>query len=113
MKIINIPKNTILIENCPVADSFFKRFIGLLGKKSISSNEGLIIKPCNSIHMFFMKFSLDVIFVNKKNEVVAIYENIKPWKFTPVIKGAYIAIELSPNTVVNTKTTIGDVLGFE
>lgn len=64
-----------------VADSFTTRFMGLMGrnKESLPSGHGLWILPCNSIHMFFMKFPIDVIFLSKKHRVVNMVRGVKPW----------------------------------
>ena len=71
MKIINISKNTILADKAEMADTFFKRLIGLLNRKSLGKGEALILSPANCIHSFFMRFSIDVLFLDKSNKVVA------------------------------------------
>lgn len=113
MQILNITKNTEVAHSCNVANTFFSRFIGLLGKKELPKGSGLLLIKCNSIHMFFMKIALDVVFIDKNNTVVAIYEDFKPWKFTPVIKKAYSVMELPVGTIKESHTQVGDVLKYE
>jgi len=108
----NISKNKILADDLLVADSFFKRFIGLMFKKELSLGRGLHITPCNSIHMCFMNFPLDIIFLNRNNEIVSIIEGIKPWKFTNIIPHAYSVLELPEGTIDITSSYVGDKIIF-
>lgn len=91
--------NNSIGNNIKIADNFFTRFKGLMFKKELNINEGLIINPCNSIHMFFMNFPLDILFVNENNEVVEILENIKPWRVSKLYFNAEYVVELPINTV--------------
>ncbi|MFH1442005.1 MAG: DUF192 domain-containing protein [Candidatus Omnitrophota bacterium] len=113
MKIINNTKNTILAEEAYIADTVFTRVKGLLGKQSFDEGSALIIKPCNSIHTFFMRFTIDVVFVNSNNAVVKILPKIAPNKISGVYFKAYFAIELPAGTVEKTSTIIGDLLEFK
>jgi len=70
----------------------------------------LVIEPCNSIHMFFMRYSLDVIFVDRDGRVLFLYEGIKPWRVGRLVKGARMAIELPTGTINRTNTEVGDRL---
>ncbi len=108
MKVVNISQNTVLGDKIELADSFFKRFLGLIPKKSLGNSKGLIIRPCNSIHMFFMRFSIDVIFVDKNNTVVYLMKELKPWKISKIIWNAKYVIELPVGTLSESKTQIGD-----
>ncbi|MCX5706994.1 MAG: DUF192 domain-containing protein [Candidatus Omnitrophica bacterium] len=72
MRIINQARNTILADQVIVADNPFTRMKGLFGRDEFKKGEALIIKPCNSVHTLFMPFSIDVLFVDKNNQVVKI-----------------------------------------
>lgn len=83
MKIVRLVNQTqakVLCPRCTVADNLLTRVRGLLGRDGLDEDEGLLIIPCPSIHMFGMKFSLDVIFLSKENIVVDWVENIAPGK---------------------------------
>jgi uncharacterized membrane protein (UPF0127 family) len=71
----------VLIPKLWVADSFLPRFLGLMGKRGLSADEAVFFPKCNSIHTLFMRFSIDVIFVGKNNEVVSVLEKCRPWKW--------------------------------
>jgi uncharacterized membrane protein (UPF0127 family) len=78
----NLRNGKELSNNVIVADSILKRMKGLLGKSELPVGEGLWIKPCMSVHTFFMKFPIDVIFLNKRNQVIALIKNILPNRLT-------------------------------
>ena len=61
-----------------VADSFFSRLLGLMGKKEMKDNQALLITKCNSIHTFFMRFNMDAVFVDKNMVVKKAIKSIKP-----------------------------------
>ncbi|MBI5172435.1 MAG: DUF192 domain-containing protein [Candidatus Melainabacteria bacterium] len=102
----------VLAERASVARSFFRRLKGLLGTDSLPDGEGLLLSPCNSIHMFGMKYAIDVVFLDKELVVVDVLENIAPGKASRVYRKAYSCLELPAGKVNLTGTTAGDKLGF-
>lgn len=113
--VINKTKNTELGES-EVADTFFSRLRGTMFKKKLE--RGLILKlpsdrsrSGSAIHMFFVRFPLDIIFTDKDKKVVDIV-SIDPWKtYTPKKPAKYV-IEMEKNTIKSSKTEIGDQLDF-
>ncbi len=91
-----------------MANNFFTRFKGLMGTRTLPAGGGLWIVPCNSIHMFFMKIPLDVIFLDKNHNVVHLIENIKPWRVSKIVAKAHSVIELPVGTIANSRTIVGD-----
>ena len=112
MKLINKKNDKILANNLKIADNFFKRVKGLLGRKALDKGEGLHIIPCNSIHSFFMKFNFDAIFLNKNNEVVYLIEEMPAWHVSKICFSAYSVVELQSGVIKETETSISDVLEF-
>lgn len=110
MKVYNSSKNNLIADDVKAAQNFFTRSFGLLLRKSLSDNEGLIIKPCCSIHTFFMKFPIDVLFINKNNEIIALYENVKPYRILPIHLNSYYVIELSSGSVSEKNVEKGDLI---
>jgi len=82
-------------------------------RKVLLPGSGLIIVPCNSIHMFFMRFPLDIIFIDKSDTVVFLIENIKPWRFSRIVRKAHSVIELPAGIIHESRTEIGDILKIE
>jgi hypothetical protein len=110
MEIRNISKDTLLAEKCAIADNFTTRLLGLMGKKNLPSGHGLLITPCNSIHMFFMSFPLDIVFIDKSNTVIYTRESIKPWRVSKIVKRACSVIELPSGSIRQSGTEVGDRL---
>jgi len=105
---INTRTGTTLATNVKVADNLFTRMKGLLGKKELPIGEALWIKPCFSVHTFFMKFSMDVIFLNKKNQVIAAVRNLKPNRMTRLYPQSFSVLELPIGTIAASNIEIGD-----
>lgn len=72
----------VLFKRTQVADSFKDRFKGLIGKESIRSDEALFFDKCSSVHMFGMRFAIDVIYLNRQSEVIKIVSKLSPWSFS-------------------------------
>jgi hypothetical protein len=110
-KIINIRTNETILDDLQTADTFLTRFRGLMGAKSLAKNSGLRIAPCNSVHCFFMRFPIDVIFLDKENQVIHIQKNMKPGSISPIIRKAKSVIEANASTLSNL-LELGDKLAF-
>lgn len=103
-------RGNILFNEVGVANNFISRFVGLMGKKSIENNEGLLLMKCPSIHCFFMKFPIDVVYLSKDMTVLHI-ETIKPWKIGKGAKKTSHVLELAEGT--SQGVSIGDKLLFD
>jgi hypothetical protein len=84
---------------CRVSDTFWSRFLGLMGKPGLPEGEGLLIRSCNSIHMFFMRFSIDVLFLDRDYTIVKLIRNLKPGSVVGSVPGAWQVLELAAGTV--------------
>ena len=91
----------------------WQRMKGLLGRKGLHNGHGLWIRPCKSIHTFFMKFPIDVIFVSDGDRVVEMYHSLRPFRMTRWICEARSALELPSGVLVSCPTEVGDQLIFE
>lgn len=111
MSIINERTGEVMLDRLENADSFYKRFKGLMGRKTLSVRTGLKIDPCNSIHCFFMRIPIDIIFVSKEHAVVKIIHDMKPWKVSPIVKGARYVIEANALEWLG-KVEVGDKLEY-
>lgn len=99
----------IISKDILIADTLVTRLIGLMFKKSLVGAEGLLLNPCNSIHTFFMRYSLDIVFINSENRVVKIIREIKPWRMTWIYFRAKKTLEL-PAGKLPTDLKEGDLL---
>ena len=110
MKILNLTKNSVITKEARIADTMIGRMTGLLNKKFLRPDEALVITRCQSIHMFFMRFAIDVIFVDKNDRAVGLVKNIRPFRLSPIFFKASYAIELPVGGIENSHTEIGDQL---
>lgn len=108
--IINETRGISLAEKACVAKSFFSRLKGLLGKKGLQPQEGLVIIPCSSVHCLGMKFPIDVIYVSSDHKILELVENLQPNRLGPVVKESKYVIELPAGTITATATSKGDTL---
>jgi uncharacterized membrane protein (UPF0127 family) len=111
----NKTRDRELCPRCELANNIWTRVRGLMWRDSLGADEGLLIVPCPSIHMFNVKFAIDAIFLTKENIVTDIVENIGPGKtyFAKDNAGKpYSTLELAAGTVAQTGTQIGDLIEF-
>jgi len=100
----------VLASRVRFASGFFSRLKGLLGSDSLPEGEGLMISPCNSIHMFGMTYAIDAVFLDKNDVVVGLVKEIKPGRMSSVYFRAARCLELPAGTISNTMTEVGDKL---
>ena len=101
--------NKLISKQMKVASSFFDRLVGLMFSSSMKGFDSLLITKCNSIHTFFMRYAIDVVFLNSKYEVVRTYYNIKPWRMTRLVFGATQVLEMKAGNLPD-DMKIGDRL---
>jgi uncharacterized membrane protein (UPF0127 family) len=112
MQIVNVTKNTILATKVVMAAGILARIKGLLGKRSFLAGEALVLRPCNSIHTFLMRFPIDVLFINRNNYVVGSISAMKPSRISRILFAATFVIELPIGTIQSSKTSKGDLISF-
>jgi uncharacterized membrane protein (UPF0127 family) len=84
----------VVCERCELAESFWTKFRGLMGHASLPADEGMLFRPAGSIHMFFMRFPIDVVFCDGDLRVVKVVRDLKPWRMAAA-RGAKVTIELA------------------
>ncbi len=109
MQLVNLRTGEIVAGRVEKAGSFLGRLVGLIGKKSMPERSALVLKPCKSVHTFFMRLSIDVVFLDQDGRVLLVIAEMPPFRISPVVKGALKAVELPGGTVKN-GIRPGDVL---
>jgi uncharacterized membrane protein (UPF0127 family) len=99
----------VVCERCLVADSMLGRMRGLLGRSGLESGEGLFLRPAPSVHTFFMRFPIDVVFLARDGEVVKVVPSVKPWR-TTAARGARAVLELAAGEADRRGIRVGDRL---
>jgi uncharacterized membrane protein (UPF0127 family) len=112
LQLVNLSSDQLVADNIDCAHTFFKRLKGLMFTSDLNSGAGLHIKPCQSIHTFFMKYSIDILYLNEHNVVVALDESMEPGKIGKRCSNAVSVVELPSGTVKKTNTKIGNNLKF-
>jgi uncharacterized protein len=113
LRVMNASRGTVLADRAGWARSFGARLKGLLGRAALSPGEGLLIEPCSSIHMFFMRFAIDAVFLDADRRVVRLFPHLAPWSATPRVKGARSVLELPAGAGEASGTLPGDLLRVE
>ena len=111
-RMVNITRNRVLASNLVVADTSSTRRRGLLGRTSMEPGEGLWIRPCESVHCFGMKFTIDVLYLDRKLRVRKIRSSMKPWRISACLV-AHSVLELPEGVLRETGTQVGDEIQFE
>jgi uncharacterized membrane protein (UPF0127 family) len=100
----------LIAEHIEVATTLWQRFVGLMGRHELPAGHGLWIQPCSSIHMFFMRFAIDAVFVDGDGRVLRIYPTLKPWRATWFVGGAKAVIELPSGAAAAAGISAGDTV---
>jgi len=108
----NLTRNTVLADHADVADTRAKRRQGLLKHTGLAAGEGLWIAPCEGVHSFFMKFTIDVFYLDSKLKVRKLRPNMVPWRIS-VCLPADSVLELPAGAIAATRTERGDQLAIE
>jgi uncharacterized membrane protein (UPF0127 family) len=110
----NLTRSTIVAADVAVARSFLARGRGLMLERAFPLGSALVIDPCSSIHMFFMRFPIDVLYMDRDDRVVRVQHRIKPWRIGPLFtRGARYVIELPAGAIESSETQVGDELQIQ
>lgn len=90
--------NRVVADPCFVADGAFDRVLGLMGESNLDKGAGLLIVPCNSVHTYFMRFPLDLVFMDRDGKVLAVKREVKPWRMTWPVWRAHSVLEVAAGT---------------
>jgi uncharacterized membrane protein (UPF0127 family) len=86
-------EGTVVCEHCFLAETMFARMRGLLGRSGLSSGEGMLLRPAASVHTAFMRFPIDVVFLDREDRVMKVAADLRPWKVA-ACRGARTVLEL-------------------
>jgi len=113
VKVVNVTRGTVLGDHVEVADTSSTRGKGLLGRAGLDTGAGLWIKPCSGVHMFGMKFAIDVIGLDANREVIKLWPNLKPWRMSPISLRLRSVIEVPAGRIAECRVQLGDVLAID
>ena len=115
----NETRGTTLAESVETASSRWARFRGLMGRKSLPSGHALWLTGTNGIHMFFMRFPIDAVFLGRaasdgSRPVLAVRRDLRPWiGIVPLVRGAAGVLELRTGAIDASGTGVGDAIRLQ
>lgn len=112
VRVRNENRGTVLGEAVTVANTSATRNVGLLKHKSLNAGEGLWIVPCQSVHTFFMKFAIDLVYIDKRKRVRKVRHAVPAWRTSGCLRARSV-LELPAGSVAQTGTQPGDQLSIE
>ena len=93
-----------------IADNFITRFAGLMFQKKLPAATGLFLAPCNSVHMCFMRFAIDVIYLDKDYKILKVVKNLRPWIGLSMCAKAYATLEMTAGEANRCGLEVGKTL---
>jgi hypothetical protein len=112
LRVRNQTRSTLLATAADVADTSAKRRTGLLKHQCLEPGAGLWIAPCESVHTFFMKFPIDLVYLDRNKRVCKVRHAVAPWRLSACLR-AHSILELPAGAAAQSGTEPGDQLGFE
>jgi len=113
LRVLNETRGVELVSRLALALGPVSRLRGLLGRAPLAEGEGLLLRPCQAVHTFFMTYPIDVLFLDERGCVVGLRPELRPWRMTPFFGDALATLELAPGRALATGTSLGDRLRFE
>jgi uncharacterized membrane protein (UPF0127 family) len=115
----NVTRGAVLAQRVEFAESLWAKFKGLMGRPSLDAGAALWLPESNGIHMMFMRFAIDAVFLGHADTdgmrpVVSVHERLPAWRgLVPLVRGAHGVLELPPGTVAATATAVGDRIALD
>ncbi|HET7472736.1 MAG TPA: DUF192 domain-containing protein [Candidatus Limnocylindrales bacterium] len=112
----NATRGTVLAASLEPADGLWAKFMGLMGRASLDEGAGLWLPDSNGIHMMFMRFPIDAVFVGRadadgRRPVVSVHERLPAWRgLVPLVRGAHGVLELPAGVIAASGTAVGDLV---
>jgi uncharacterized membrane protein (UPF0127 family) len=108
---VTLRDGVVVCEECLVAATPLARMRGLLGRRSLPSGQGILLRPAASIHTLFMRFSIDAVFLDDDLRVVGISPDLRPWR-AAAKRGSHAVLELTAGECARRGLAVGDTVRF-
>jgi uncharacterized membrane protein (UPF0127 family) len=113
LRLLHPRTGRVLAERLQVPRTSFGRGLGLMFRRELPAGQGMWITPCNGIHMFFMRFAIDAVFLDRKLRVVRVRPDLRPWRMVPLVLRAHSVLELPAGTVAGLNLERDEPLSIE
>ena len=109
MNIEGAPTSAPFLKEIEVmlADSFFTRLAGLMFRRKLPPATGLLLVPCNSVHMCFMRFAIDVIYIDKEYKIIKVVKSLRPWVGLSMCSQAWATLEMAAGEAARCGCEVG------
>ena len=94
LRLVDPATGRVLADQVEVPRTMFGRGLGLMFRRSLPAGRAMWINPCNGIHMFWMNFAIDAVFLDRRQKVVRVYRRLGTWRIVPIVFGAHSVVEL-------------------
>ncbi len=112
-RLLNVTRGTVIATEVRVAHSLWARSKGLLGRERLRDGEGLVIPRCRSLHTWGMRFSIDVLFVDRAWKIVMATSHVRPWRIVGPVWRAWGVVETASGNLERSPLAVGDQLHLE
>jgi uncharacterized membrane protein (UPF0127 family) len=115
----NVTRDSVLARHVEVAGGLWGKFMGLMGRPSLDDGAALWLPDSNGIHMMFMRFAIDAVFLGRPDAegarpVVSVHPRLAAWRgLVPLVRGAHGVLELPVGTIATTSTAVGDRIALD
>jgi uncharacterized membrane protein (UPF0127 family) len=118
LRALNQSRATVLCARLEEAGGMAGKSRGLLGRDGLQGDEGMLfeagkMEPFMCMHMLFMRFAIDIVFLDRAGKVIRINHNLRPWRISSVVWRARKVLELAAGSAARSKTEVGDQIVFE
>jgi uncharacterized membrane protein (UPF0127 family) len=118
LRAVNQTRATVLCERLEEAGGMMGKSRGLLGRDRLEAHAGLLFEaarfePFMCMHMLFMRFAIDIVFLNRQGRAIRIDHNLRPWRISSIVWGARKVLELPAGAAARSQTEVGDQIIFE
>ena len=106
----NLTRGSEVAARVRRANRAWPRMVGLLGRRNLAGDEGLLLTPCASVHTLFMLFPIDLLYLDREHVVVKVVRALRPFRVSACLRGAHSVLELSTGAIEASGTQVGDRL---
>jgi uncharacterized protein len=111
-RLVEVLSNRTIAKHVHVARSMYDRSLGLIGRKRLDESEAMWFAKCGAIHTWFMRFTIDVAFLDSHHRIIKLCSSVPPWRLLVAAHPSSFTVEMSQGTISRTELRTGDILAL-